>query len=92
MGSTSVGDSACPRDVDGGTLEDPDGGGILVDLGGGLKLIKKWSSLFGVQSTGKSCFPPIKDTSTRDKVKFSIEILDQIIDKNISRMDSTLVG
>ena len=26
MGSTSVGDSVGPRDVDGGTLEDPDGG------------------------------------------------------------------
>ena len=77
---------------DGGTLEDPRGGNFLEDSRGGPKLIKKWLSFFGVQPIGKSSFSLVKDMPTKDKGKFSIEIPNQIIDKNISITDTTLVG
>ena len=57
-----------------------------------LMPLKKWLSLFGLRPTGKSCFPLVKDTLAKDKGKFSIKIPDQIIEKNILTMDSTLVG
>ena len=37
-------------------------------------------------------FPQVNDTSLKDKGMYSIEIFYQIIDKNISKMDLTLVG
>ena len=40
----------------------------------------------------KSSFPLIKNISPSELDMFILEILDHIIDRNISRMDLTLVG
>ena len=53
---------------------------------------RKWSSLFGIKSSGRSSFPLVKNVYIANKGSFILEIPDQIIDINISRMDHTLVG
>ena len=47
--------------------------------------------MFGIKLVGKSSFPPVKDVPITEQGSFILEISDQIIDMNISRMDHTLV-
>ena len=44
-------------------------------------LQKKWASLFGIKPAGKSSLPLVKNILEKDKGMFTLEILDQIIDK-----------
>lgn len=55
-------------------------------------LARNWSSLFGIKPVGKFYFPPVKNISSFEQGMITLEIPDQIIDRNISRMDLTLVG
>lgn len=69
------------------------------DLGGGprshgpkLEKISKWSSLFGIKPKGKSTLPPVKNISNISQGNYTISIPAQIIDHNIARIESTLIG
>lgn len=53
---------------------------------------KHWSSLFGVKLNGKSIFPLVHNFFDLVKGKFSMFVLDQIIDHNIALMEKVLVG
>lgn len=51
-----------------------------------------WTSLFTIKPSGKSSLPAVCTISDLEKGRFSIEILDPIIDYNINLMAMTLVG
>lgn len=80
------------KEYNGKDLETPSN---LGDLEGGPRSIGhigRWSSLFGIKPKGKPSLPPVKNTSNASQGNFSISIPNQIIDHNIARMETTLIG
>ncbi|XP_059077019.1 uncharacterized protein LOC131876200 [Cryptomeria japonica] len=53
---------------------------------------RSWTSLFEVKPSGKFSLSPVHNISNAEKGRFSIEILDTVIDHNINLMAMTLVG
>ena len=52
----------------------------------------QWSYFFWIKPIGKSSFLEIKYISDKEKGMFVIEILDALVDHNITYMVSSLVG
>lgn len=73
-------------------LDSRDPGGGPRSRGPKLEKISKWSSLFGIKPKGKLTLPLVENISNSSQGKYTISIPNQIIDHNIARMESTLIG